>query len=653
MLNLFAWMVPISPLIGCLICTFLAFRGDTKIAHLPAIVSLLFSALFAICLLLFGAQGAEGIAIFEGYRYLDVGGLTLDIALRVDTLCLTLLTVVTCISAMIAIYSRDYMHNDPGYARYFAVFCGFVFSMTMLVLSHNLLMLYGFWEGVGTCSYLLIGYWYQRPSAARAATKAFLVNRIADTAFLFGILLLGYAVGQTDAGSGVSYLNRLDFVLIFDAAPVLAERHGALLTFIGMLLMIGAIGKSAQFPFHVWLPDAMEGPTPVSALIHAATMVTAGVYLMARLAPLTEFTPTVLVTVAWLGGITALIGAWMAMYQDDLKRVLAYSTVSQLGYLFMALGAGAAKDMMGVAIIAAMFHLVTHAFFKALLFLSAGNVMHAMGDVIDMRQFAGLRRVLPKTHILFGIGAAALAGLPPLAGFFSKDSVLSVLLDASHDTMIGSHYMMLLVIGMVTAFLTAIYTSKAYFRTFHGTEKIPKAAGHHAHEASTFMLAPMAVLAVGAVFVGILLGPTSAIANYLQQTPGVPHAEHSEPWWILAGSAVIAVVGVVLGQFLAGRGPSTSTSGVGFVLADFGRNRLYIDWLFTRVLVWPGEWFARFCGWWDENVVNGMTNAVANVPRGLGLMGQRLQTGRIPTYSYLTAVGFAVVAIWVVTRTNW
>ena len=454
MLSMFAWMVPLAPLAGCIACTVLAFRGDRKIAHLPAIISLSFAALFTICLVVFGAQGEKGSETFEGYRYLNVGGLTLDIAIRIDTLCLSLLTVVTCISAMIAIYSKDYMHDDPGIARYYAVFCGFVFSMTMLVLSHNLLMLYAFWEGVGTCSYLLIGFWFRKPSAARAATKAFLVNRIADCFFLFGILLLAYAVGHTEVVGANNFFARLNFDNIFKALPFLQVHYPELLTTIGFLLMIGAIGKSAQFPFHVWLPDAMEGPTPVSALIHAATMVTAGVYLMARLSPLLELTPSVLSTVAWLGGITAFIGAWMALFQDDLKRVLAYSTVSQLGYMFMALGAGAIKELMVVAVVAAMFHLITHAFFKALLFLAAGNVMHAMGDVIDMRRFGGLRHVLPKTNILFLIGAATLAGFPLLSGFFSKDGILSVLADASKDGEYGTQFTCLLAIGFATALMT-------------------------------------------------------------------------------------------------------------------------------------------------------------------------------------------------------
>ncbi len=648
MLSLFAWMVPLAPLAGCIACVILAFRGDRKIAHLPAVISLLFAALFTLCLIVFGAQGEKG-AVFAGYRYLNVGSLTVDVSLKVDTLCLSLLSVVTCISAMIAIYSRDYMRDDPGFARYYAVFCGFVFSMTMLVLSNNLLMLYAFWEGVGTCSFLLIGFWYSKPSAARAATKAFLVNRVADCAFLMGILLLAYAVGHVE-GAGASFFARLNFDSIFNAVPHLAVQNPELLTTIGFLLMIGAIGKSAQFPFHVWLPDAMEGPTPVSALIHAATMVTAGVYLIARLSPLLESTPAVLSVVAWLGGITAFIGAWMALFQSDLKRVLAYSTISQLGYLFMALGAGAIKDLMVVAVIAAMFHLVTHAFFKALLFLAAGNVMHAMGDVIDMRRFGGLHKVLPKTNILFLIGAAALAGLPPLAGFFSKDGILAVLAQASKDGEYGIQFTILLFLGFATALMTAVYTSRAYFSTFWGAEKLPEEAGHHAHEATNVMLAPMVVLAVGALSAGLLLGPTHGIANYLQQTQELSwHAEHTEEMWVMVASGLLAVVGIAIGYALSKVGPSTATTGPMVAFADFGRNRLYIDWLYSVAIVSPMEWFAAILGWIDEQI-DSMAMQIASLPRLFGLIGQRFQNGRIADYTYMTAFGIAALAVWIATR---
>ncbi|MCE3017953.1 MAG: NADH-quinone oxidoreductase subunit L [Pirellula sp.] len=649
--NLFAWVVPMAPLVGCIVCAVLSFRGDRKIAHFPAILSLLFAALSSLCLVFFGGQGESGTTTYEGYRYLHVGGLTLDISLKIDTLCLTLLCVVTCISAMIAIYSKDYMHDDPGYARYFSVFCGFVFCMTMLVLSHNLLMMYAFWEGVGTCSYLLIGFWFRKPSAARAATKAFLVNRIADCGFLFGILLLGYAMGQVAGQASDSFFARLNFDNIFTSLPALASQHPDLLVWISLLLMIGAIGKSAQFPFHVWLPDAMEGPTPVSALIHAATMVTAGVYLMARLSPLMEYTPWVLSVVGWLGGITAFIAALMALFQDDLKRVLAYSTVSQLGYLFMALSAGSVKGFMALAVTAAMFHLVTHAFFKALLFLAAGNVMHAMGDVIDMRKFSGLKRVLPKTNLLFLVGAAALAGIPLLSGFFSKDGILAVLYDASADGEYGFQFKVLLGIGFLTAFMTAVYTSKAYFRTFHGTERIPEEAGHHAHESTNVMLAPMALLAVGALVVGGALGPTHILADYLGKSPTlVPHGEHHESLLIMIASGIVGIAGCAVGFMLSKAQPSTRTDGAMAAIADFGKNRLYIDWAYSRFIVLPLEFLAGVLGWLDTNLVDAFVMKIADLPRLAGLLGQRYQNGRVPAYTFVTAVGVAAVAIWIVSR---
>lgn len=645
MSNLLAWAVPLSPLVGCVICALLSFRGDKKIAHLPAILSLAVAAAASLALMFTGAQG-DGSTTFDGYQYLNVGSVSLSIALKVDTLCLTLLCVVTCISTMIAIYSSGYMHGDDGYARYFAVFCGFVFSMTMLVLSHNLLMMYAFWEGVGTCSYLLIGFWFRKPSAAQAAVKAFLVNRVADCGFLFGILLLSYLIGMTPDASATNFYERLNFDNIFAVLPTIASQYPEYLGWVAFLLMVGAIGKSAQFPFHVWLPDAMEGPTPVSALIHAATMVTAGVFLMARLSPMMEYTPSVLSLVGWLGCITAFIAALMAMFQDDLKRVLAYSTVSQLGYLFMALSAGSVNGLMVVAVTAAMFHLVTHAFFKALLFLAAGNVMHAMGDVIDMTKFGGLKKVLPKTNLLFMIGAAALAGLPLLAGFFSKDAVLAVLLDASTDGLYGTQFKVMLGVGFLTAFMTAVYTSKAYFKTFHGKELIPEEAGHHAHEASGVMLAPMFVLAVGALIAGAALGPTHVLAGYLAKTEALSkESAHNEPIWLLIVSIVIAIGGFAIGAMWAKSGSATTG-----LMANIGKNRLYIDWAYSKFIVLPLEFFAGLLAWKDVHIIDSLATRIASIPRVIGLVGQRYQNGRVPTYTFLTAVGVAAVAIWIISR---
>ncbi len=341
--------------------------------------------------------------------------------MRVDGLSTMMLSMVTFVSGLVAVFAAGYMAGDEGYPRFFALIGLFVFSMTGLVLSNNYVLTYVFWEGVGACSYLLIGYWHSRPSAAAAAMKAFLVNRVGD----FGFAIAIFWLWTVAPGHDLSYDN------VFAAAGSGAIPHAAVVG-IALLFFWGATAKSAQIPLYVWLPDAMEGPTPVSALIHAATMVTAGVYLIARSTPLIALAPGVQLLIAVIGCATALLAAAIAVTQNDLKRVMAYSTVSQLGYMFMALGAGVG-DVAQLAVVAAMFHLFTHAFFKALLFLASGSVMHAMGDVIDMRRFGGLRHRMPVTCWTFAVGGLALAAIPPLSGFFSKDEILGALSGASHS----------------------------------------------------------------------------------------------------------------------------------------------------------------------------------------------------------------------------
>ena len=343
-MNFLPWLIPVAPLIAAVLCTLLSLGGRGRNnAHWFAWAGLLTAAVISIRML-YSMDGADSIEVVNGYHWMDIGRIQIPIALRFDAIGLVQICVVTCVSFLVVVYSAGYMHGDPGYARFFAVFSAFVFSMSMLALASNLLVLYAFWEGVGLCSYLLIGYWFQRPSAAKAATKAFLVNRIADCGFLIGILTLWYAVGLTSV-KPESFFGRLDFDVIFAAVPELVVSQPGMLSFIGFMMLMGAVGKSAQFPLHVWLPDAMEGPTPVSALIHAATMVTAGVYLMARMSPLLQETPEVLIVAGHLGAATALLAALIALFQDDLKRVLAYSTVSQLGYMFMGIGSGAGHGM--------------------------------------------------------------------------------------------------------------------------------------------------------------------------------------------------------------------------------------------------------------------------------------------------------------------
>ncbi len=422
----------------------------------------------------------------------------IEITLRADPLTAFMLAMVTFISTLVAIYSKGYMHGDPGYPRFFAFIALFVFSMTMLVSVSNFLLLYVFWEAVGLCSYLLVGFWYQKPEAVAAGKKAFMVNRVGDFGFAIGLFLIWTTYGTlnfhdtqiTAAGgatqqiAGVLGQTRL-------ANPALYATGGVSVA-ICLLLMAGACGKSAQFPLHVWLPDAMEGPTPVSALIHAATMVTAGVYMVARCTPLfmaSANTPwftiggspvTAQMVVATIGGFTALLAGTIAITQTDLKRVLAYSTISQLGYMFLSLGTGSL-----VGIVAGMFHLLTHAFFKALLFLGSGSVMHAMGGVIDMRRISGLRRLMPVTCITFLIGCLALAGLFPFSGFWSKDEILDAVNLKAHAAEGFAHglYGGLYWVGVFTAGLTAFYTFRAFFLTFFGPEHIPHEAGHRARVA--------------------------------------------------------------------------------------------------------------------------------------------------------------------------
>src|SRR5438128_8460581 len=386
-----------------------------------------------------------------------------------------MLLVVTRVGALIHLYSVGYMHDDPGYPRYFAYLNLFVFSMTMLVLAGDFLVLYVFWEAVGLCSYLLIGFWYTRPAAAQAGKKAFIVNRVGDFGFGLGVMWLWTALGT------------LDYVAVFRDAETLSP---ATATGIALLLFMGACGKSAQLPLHTWLPDAMEGPTPVSALIHAATMVTAGVYMVARSRAIFEHSPVALEVVAWIGVATALFAATIGLVQTDIKRVLAYSTVSQLGYMFAAVGVGAYA--------AGIFHLVTHAFFKALLFLGAGSVIHGLGGEQDLRKMGGLSSRMVATTITTTIGGLGLAGLPGLSGFFSKDEILAAAYGSGHKGIWA-----LLLLG---AFLTSFYTSRMLFLAFYSGPRMTREAAHHVHEAPGVMTLPLWVLALLTVISGVALG---------------------------------------------------------------------------------------------------------------------------------------------------
>jgi NADH-quinone oxidoreductase subunit L len=551
---------------------------------------------------------------------------------------------VTLVGTLIVIYSAGYMHHDPGYWRFFSYVALFLFSMTMLVLASNFLLLYVFWEAVGLCSYLLIGFWYQRPSAAAAAKKAFLVNRIGDFGFALGILLLWLHVRGFAPAPGTTVL---DYEHAFAHVSNLSS---AVITGVCLLLFCGAVGKSAQFPLHVWLPDAMEGPTPVSALIHAATMVTAGVYMVARFTPLFAASPAAQVVVAVIGGVTALLAAVIGLTQVDLKRILAYSTVSQLGYMFLALGCG---SLLGVT--AGIFHVFTHAFFKALLFLGAGSVMHAMGDVMDIRRFSGLRHRLPVTYITFLCGAAALSGLPLLSGFWSKDEILAAVAARAQEEYGGGVFAVLLGVGLVTAFLTACYTFRAFFKTFWGEERIPDEAGHHAHESPPVMYWPLVILAVFALGIGVCLGPTGWIARFLEPTPGwaalgAEHAGHN--LGLMIASSVLALAGAGLAWLLYS-GPSSLPGKVAqrFRLAyRLSFHKFWLDELYQFLIVSPLVGLAEICRSVDYEVVDGLVRGIARLPARLArAVVQPLQNGLVQVYGLCMLLGVVVMllcALW-------
>ncbi len=660
------WLIPGLPLLAAAVIGLFgkAFLKDKS--HWPCVLGIAGS--FVVSALVsspvYQTHGA-GIAVY--YPWIKTGDVDIGMALRADALSVMMSVMVTFIATFIAIYAAGYMKGDPGYPRFFAAVSGFVAAMTILVLGDNLFVLYAGWEGVGLCSYLLIGFWFAKESAADAARKAFLVTRLGDVGLFLGILMLWFGSGH------------LDYKHVFDWVGGVAKdpSWGPFLFAAAMLLFCGAAGKSAQFPLHVWLPDAMEGPTPVSALIHAATMVTAGVYLVARMTPLYMAVPAAQVVVAFLGGFTALLAALIALTQTDLKRVMAYSTLSQLGYMFLGLGCavqmGADKALVTFAVVAAMFHLFTHAFFKALLFLASGSVMHGMGHVIDMTRFSGLRKVMPTTHATFLIGALALAGFPLLSGFWSKDEILDAAWKASESDN-GRIYFVLLAGAMLTAFLTAFYTFRAYFKTFWGPLRVPEEADHHGHhddhhghghkhhtpkdsahpkesyESPAVMTVPLIVLAVFAVGVGLVVGPFGpkalSFAHFLEATPGFPHAEgeHSPNWGMMAVSSLIAVAGIGLAYVfyvLKPEMPGQVAKAVP-VLYDLSKNKFYIDEVYTALIVRPAEGLAALLGGFDRNGVDAAANAVGWAPRLLGNLFRPMQNGLVQFYALAMVLGLTV-----------
>ena len=638
------WIIPAAPLLACLWIVVVGQVIGRKYAHRPLVLGLAVSFAASLYLLTVALphelEESHHAVIAPIYQWIKVGTIDVPVTLRADAMSALMLTMVTSVSLLVAIFASSYMKGDPGYPRFFAAMSLFVFSMCMLVLAGNFLLMFVFWEAVGLCSYLLIGFWFHKPSAAAAAKKAFVVNRIGDFGFILGILLIWQTFGT------------LDFATLFESPKLIngiLQTQPEIFHWICILLFIGAVGKSAQFPLQVWLPDAMEGPTPVSALIHAATMVTAGVYLVARCTPFFVHAPYVQMAVAGIGAATALIAAITALTQYDLKRVLAYSTVSQLGYMFMSLGAaGGGKGLALFAVTFAMFHMFTHAFFKAVLFLSAGSVMHAMGDVIDMRRFSGLRKALPITHWTFLAGALALAGVPLLSGFWSKDEILAVLAAASREGEHTGFYGIILGIALLTSLMTAFYTFRAYFMTFWGEEKFPEEAGHHPHDAPPAMAVPLAILAAAALGIGLLTGPTHLYGHYLSHTPGLPEG-HEFPMDLLmmAISSILAIAGIAAAYLLYVVSPGIVQNLQRRLSLAYqvSQNGLYIDWFGYKFVAAPLRGVAKICEFFDRWVIDTLVDCMGFIPGLFGSIIRPVQNGMVQNYAAVMMIGLVVCLI--------
>ncbi|MBI5386600.1 MAG: NADH-quinone oxidoreductase subunit L [Verrucomicrobia bacterium] len=638
-----AWIVLLLPLLAVFVTTVFT-RRDAKLSGMISIVAVCLSFLVSVGLfVLIGATEAKSAAssALDWISISGTDGVSIELCLLLDPLSLLMLLVVTGVGAAIHIYSYGYMHDDPGMSRYFACLSLFTFSMLGIVLANNFVMMFIFWELVGVSSYLLIGFWHEKASAADAAKKAFITNRLGDFGFILGILLI-WSATQGD--------------LSFDALHARLATHpgalGPLACVAGLLIFCGAVGKSAQFPLHVWLPDAMEGPTPVSALIHAATMVAAGVYMLCRVFFLFTVPAawpvslsfmqgfTALDVIAWIGGVTALLAALIAVQQNDIKRILAYSTLSQLGYMVMAVGLSTAK----AGPTPAMFHLVTHAFFKALLFLGAGSVILALHHEQDIWKMGGLKKKMPVTYWTFLIGTLALCGVPPLSGFYSKDSILALA---------ASRNVALFIVGLLTAVLTAFYMFRLYFVALVGRER--SEAASHAHESPRVMTMPLVLLALGSVTAGFV-GVEGVLNKVL-----VSSAElHALPWhkailapFSHAPMAALAGLGaVILGFSIAfGLYHNAATDPLpeklGFV-ARAMRNRFYFDEIYQFLIRCAHEVASHAADWFDRWIIAGI--CVRGASSGTDLFGRALrlvQTGNLQTYAFLFVVGVALV-LWFV-----
>jgi NADH-quinone oxidoreductase subunit L len=619
--------IPLAPLLGVLFHVALGYRLGRRAVGMVACASVLASFALAATAFWTVFSGPAGLSVVDPvYTWIASGDFSANVSFRVDALSSVMIMIVTGIGFLIHVYSTGYMSHDEDYARFFAYLNLFMASMLVLVLADNLPLMFVGWEGVGLCSYLLIGFWYTDPDKASAGKKAFLVNRIGDAGFVLGAFTLFWALADLGHPS-------LAFDTINAHAGQLAP--GIALA-AALLLFVGATGKSAQIPLYVWLPDAMAGPTPVSALIHAATMVTAGVYMVARLHTLFEAAPFAMEVIGGIGAATALMAATIGIAQNDIKKVLAYSTVSQLGYMFLALGVGAFG--------AAIFHVMTHAFFKALMFLGAGSVIHGLHEEQDIRRMGGVMEKMPTTHWTFAVGVLAIAGVPGLAGFFSKDEILASAYATGHTW--------LWAMGVIGAMTTAFYMTRLYVLTFRGEFRGDHHTWQHAHESPATMTMPLVVLALlsivgGYVGVPTILGGSNAFAHYL--APSVGHHELNlahETEWIIMGVSVMAALIGMFGAWVLYRNPKADLKLARGLRSVYPRmQRAYdVDALYDYAVVQP-VMKGSDALWQDVDVamIDGAANGTAHAALGFGGVLRRWSTGNVQHYMLTVLVGLAIV----------
>jgi len=625
------------PLIGAII----GYLGGSLIKYFSEIVTSLLVSISAVLSILLFWNGIQNNTYgnYKIFEWISSGNFIANWSINIDPLSSIMLVVVTFVSALVHIYSIGYMSHDPHKPRFMSYLSLFTFSMLVLVVSDNFLQLFFGWEGVGLCSYLLIGFWYKKESANNAAIKAFIVNRVGDFGLAIGIFLIFF------------YFGTINFKEVFDLAPQFLEKNivflgfeSSLITLICLFLFIGAMGKSAQFLLHTWLPDAMEGPTPVSALIHAATMVTAGVFLVVRCSPLFEYSQTALNLVTIVGMITAIFAASVALVQNDIKKIVAYSTCSQLGYMFFAAGVGAYH--------VAMFHLFTHAFFKALLFLGSGSVIHAFKDEQDIRNMGGVRKKLPYTYIFMLIGTLALTGFPFLSGFYSKDAIIEFAY--LRNSTLGNYAA---TIGIFTAFLTSIYSWRLIFKTFHGPYNNKKVLINETHESPIIMLAPLLFLSIGAIFAGYYFKETfighhsndfwQASIFFLNEIKHDPI-----PSWFLLLTPILVTIAIPISfyYFVTNIKILEDFKKTNLPLYNFLLNKWFIDELYEQIFIKPakkmGSFFWKKC---DQGIIDrfgpdGISKLIKNISNKASLF----QTGFIYDYAFAMLIGLSILLTYLI-----